>query len=74
MVTFDRNWRTASGRKLAIPSALFAGLTLLAAARLGCGLPGLVFVVVPFMVRHGLGDLLRGQLAGTSKMQNIVGY
>ena len=61
-----------SERKLAIPSALFAGPALLAAARLSRGLPRLVSAMVPFVVRYGLGDLLRGKLARASKMQNII--
>jgi hypothetical protein len=59
--------------KLAISSALFARFALLAAARLACGLPWLVTAMVPFVVRHGLGDLLRGKLAGASQVQYIIG-
>jgi hypothetical protein len=56
-----------------VVSALFAGLAsagLFAAAPLA-GSILLLAAVVPLVVRNGLGDLFRGQLAST-KMQNIV--
>jgi hypothetical protein len=51
---------------------LSAGLALLAACCMGCGLLRLIATVMLFVVRDGLCDFFRGKFALASKMQYIV--
>jgi len=65
------HFRALDGR-VAWHDALFAGLALLAAARLGCGLLRLVPAMVPLVVRYGFRNRFGGKRALAAKMQNIV--